>query len=114
MDLPFIMENVYDINSIKCPCGFSRRGLERPENDVATLHVVEISEDAREHYHKNMTEIYFVLEGEGEILLNGEAYPVKPGSTILINAGTRHKARGKLKVVVVVIPPFDSRDEFFD
>lgn len=114
MDVPFIMENVYDINSIKCPCGSSRRGLERPENDVATLHVVEISEDAREHYHKNMTEIYFVLEGKGEILLNGESYPVTPGSTILINAGTRHKARGKLKVVVVVIPPFDSRDEFFD
>ena len=114
MDVPFIIDNVYDLQGVKCPCGFSRRGLERPENDVATLHVVDISEDAREHYHKNMREIYFVLEGDGEILLNGESYPVKPGSTVLINAGTRHKARGRLKVINVVVPPFDPMDEFFD
>jgi len=114
MNLPFIMDNVYDLHAIKCPCGFSRRGLQRPENDVATLHVVEISEDAREHYHKSMSEIYFVLEGTGEILLDGQSYPVKPGSAILIGPGTRHKAKGKLKVIVVVIPPFDPRDEFFE
>jgi len=114
MDVPFIIDNVYDLQGVKCPCGFSRRALARPENDVATLHVVDISEDAREHYHKNMREIYFVLEGEGEILLNGESYPVKPGSTVLINAGTRHKARGRLKVINVVVPPFDPMDEFFD
>lgn len=114
MDRPFIMDNVYELAGVRCPCGFSRRGLERPENDVATLHVVDISEDAREHYHKNMSEIYFVLDGEGEIVLDGENYPVKPGSTVLINAGTRHKARGKLRVIVVVIPPFDPEDEFFD
>lgn len=114
MNVPFIMDDVYGLRGVKCPCGFSRRGLERPENDVATLHIVEISEDAREHYHENLSEIYFVLEGEGEILLNGESYPVRPGSTVLINAGTRHKARGKLKVIVVVIPPYDPQDEFFD
>jgi len=114
MDVPFITDNVYDLEAVKCPCGLARRGLKRPENDVATLHLTEISEDAREHYHKNMCEIYFVLEGEGEIVLNGERHPVKPGSTVLINAGTRHKAVGKLKVIVVVIPPFDPQDEFFD
>jgi len=114
MDGPFIMENIYDLKAVRCPCGFSRRALERPENDVATLHVVDISEDAREHYHKKMKEIYFILEGEGEIVLNGDSYPVKPGSTILINAGTRHKAKGELRVIVVPVPPFDPEDEFFD
>ena len=114
MDVPFVMDNVYELEGVKCPCGFSRRALERPENDVATLHVVDICEDAREHYHKKMTEIYFVLEGEGDVVLNGESYPVKPGTTILINAGTKHKAKGKLKVVVVPIPPFDPEDEFFN
>ncbi len=114
MDVPFIMDNVYELRGVKCPCGFSRRALEKPENDIATLHVVDISEDAKEHYHKNMREIYFVLEGEGELILDGESHPVKPGSTVLINAGTRHKATGKLKVIVVVIPPFDATDEFFD
>lgn len=114
MDAPFIIENVYDVDSVKCPCGSARRALERPDNDVATLHLVDISENAREHYHQNMREIYFVLEGEGEVVLNGESYPVQPGSTVLINAGTRHKARGKLKIINVVIPPFDPEDEFFE
>ena len=114
MNLAFIMDNVYDLRAVECPCGLSRRGLVRAENDVATLHIVEISRDAQEHYHKNMCEIYFVLEGEGEILLNGESHPVKRGSAVLINAGTRHKAVGKLRIVVVAIPPFDPDDEFFD
>lgn len=114
MDVPFIIDNVFDLKGAKCPCGITRRALQRAENNVATFHVVEISEDAQEHYHKGMCEVYFVLEGEGEMLLNGESHAVKPGSVVLINAGTRHRAVGKLKVIVVAIPPFDPQDEFFD
>ena len=38
----------------------------------ASVHLVEISEDARTHYHKRLTEIYVVLEGEGFMELDGE------------------------------------------
>ena len=54
-----------EIEPVECPCGFSRRAFVSPDNPVATIHMVDIAEDARAHYHKKLTEIYLVLEGEG-------------------------------------------------
>jgi mannose-6-phosphate isomerase-like protein (cupin superfamily) len=103
-----------EIEPVPCPCGMSRRAFADPANEVATLHLVEISEDARAHYHEKLTEIYYVLEGEGHIELDGEMVPVRPGSAVLIFPGTRHRAVGKLKVLNVPVPAFDPADEHFD
>jgi mannose-6-phosphate isomerase-like protein (cupin superfamily) len=81
---------------------------------VATLHIVDISQDARAHYHKRLTEIYYILEGSGEMELDGERHPVRPGDAILIKPGCRHRAIGRLKVLNVPIPAFDPADEWFD
>ena len=54
-----------EIEPTACPCGQARRAFAVPENTTATMHLVEISKDSKVHYHKKMTEIYFVLEGEG-------------------------------------------------
>ena len=51
-----------EIDAVKCPCGFSRRGFVNPDNAKATMHVVDVRQDARVHYHKKLTEIYFILE----------------------------------------------------
>jgi len=75
---------------------------------------VDIREDARTHYHKRLTEIYLVLEGEGEIELDGERFPVKPMSAIMIKPGCRHRAIGKMKIINIPIPAFDPEDEWFD
>ena len=74
---------------------------------VASLHIVDISADARTHYHKRLTEIYYILEGEGEMELDGERHPVRPGDAILIKPACRHRAIGKLRVLNVPIPAFD-------
>ncbi len=102
------------IDPVRCPCGFSRRAFATPDNPLATMHVVDIQEDARTHYHKKMTEIYLVLEGEGHMELDGELVPVKPMSSIFIQPGCRHRAIGRLKIVNVAIPAFDEADEWFD
>lgn len=103
-----------EIEAVKCPCGFAKRAFALPDNETATMHVVEIQEDARVHYHKEHTEIYLVLEGQGHMELDGELIPVKPFSTILIKPGCRHRAVGRLRIVNVCIPPFDPTDEWFD
>jgi mannose-6-phosphate isomerase-like protein (cupin superfamily) len=103
-----------EIDPVKCPCGFARRAFASPENSVATMHLVDIQADARAHYHKRMTEIYFVLEGEGQIELDGQFFPVKPMTAIFIKPGCRHRAIGKLKIINVPIPAFDEHDEWFD
>ena len=53
--------------------------------------------DARTHYHKRLTEIYYILEGEGEMELDGERHAVRPGDAILIKPGCRHRAIGQLR-----------------
>lgn len=78
------------------------------------MHLVEISVDARAHYHKRMTEIYYVLEGSGEIELDGERLAIQAGDSILIKPGCRHRAIGELKILNTAIPAFDAADEWFD
>jgi mannose-6-phosphate isomerase-like protein (cupin superfamily) len=102
------------VPGVPCPCGTSRRAFATPENALATTHLVEISADARTHYHKRLTETYVILEGEGFLELDGERIPVKPLSTILIRPGCRHRAVGKMKVLNFVVPAFDPEDEWFD
>jgi len=110
----YLIQQMDEVPPQKCPCGFTRRAFVPPANEVASLHIVEISEDSRLHYHKHMTEIYLVLEGEGHMELNGELVPVKPMTSVLIQPGCRHRAVGKLKVTVIAIPAFDPADEWFD
>ena len=99
---------------VRCPCGFTRRAFATPENQTATIHLVDIQADAQTHYHKKLTEIYLILEGEGCMELDGELFPVKPMTTIFIKPGCRHRAIGKLKIVNIPVPAFDPADEWFD
>ena len=102
------------VPAVPCPCGFSRRGFAAPENTTATIHLVDIQSDARTHYHKKLTEIYLILEGEGFMELDGELFPVKPMTSIFIKPGCRHRAVGKMKIVNIPVPAFDPHDEWFD
>ena len=102
------------IDAVRCPCGWTRRAFVTPDNPVATLHMVDIQQDAQTHYHKKLTEIYLILEGEGYLELDGELVPVKPLSAILIKPGCRHRAIGQLRIVNIPVPAFDPSDEWFD
>ena len=103
-----------EVESTQCPCGTTKRAFVSPENPVATIHIVDISKDSRVHYHKKLTEIYLVLEGEGHMELDGEMVPVKPMTTILIKPGCRHRAVGQMRIVNIPVPAFDPEDEWFD
>jgi mannose-6-phosphate isomerase-like protein (cupin superfamily) len=99
---------------VPCPCGQSRRAFAGGTEAVATLHLVDISIDAKTHYHKKLTEIYLILEGSGFMELDGERIPVQPMTAIYIHPGCRHRAVGKMKIINIPIPAFDPDDEWFD
>lgn len=101
---------------IPCPCGTARRAFASLPDAPASVHQVEISIDARTHYHRRQTEIYYFLEcGEGaQMELDGRLHPVRPGMCVLIRPLTRHRAVGKMRILNLVIPPFDPDDEWFD
>ena len=39
---------------------------------------------------------------------------VRPGQCVMIPPGTRHRAVGRMKVLIVVLPKFDPEDEWLD
>ena len=97
-----------------CPCGQARRAFAGEAGAAASVHLVDISLDARTHYHKRMTEIYLVLEGEGHLELDGERVPVKPMTAVYIKPGCRHRAVGKMRIINIPVPAFDPADEYED
>lgn len=101
-----------EIPPVACPCGQARRAFGDPDNTLATVHLTDISKDSRAHYHKRMTEIYIVLEGEGVLEADGKSYPLKPLTTVMIPPGCVHRAVGNLRILNVPMPPFDPADEF--
>lgn len=110
----YLVSQLDEVAPVTCPCGQARRAFAVPENTTATLHMVDIAEDSRTHYHKKMTEIYLVLEGEGHIELDGEIFPLKPMTSVMIKPGCRHRAVGRLRIINIPIPAFDPEDEWFD
>jgi len=110
----YFIAQLDQVPPVRCPCGFARRAFAEAADNVASLHVVDIEQDSRAHYHKRMTEIYLVLEGEGQMELDGKRVPVKPMTAIYIRPGCRHRAIGKLRIVNIPVPAFDEADEWFD
>ena len=102
------------IPTVQCPCGHTRRAFADEPNGVATVHLLDVSIDARVHYHKKLVEVYIVLDGEGYLELDGDRVPLKPMTAVYIKPGCRHRAVGKLKIINLVVPPFDEHDEWFD
>lgn len=103
-----------EIPGVPCPCGTARRAFTELPNPLLSAHLVEISETARLHYHKRLTETYVVIEGEGFLEVDGDRIPLRPLTTVTIRPGCRHRAVGKLKLLNFVVPAFDPEDEWFD
>lgn len=61
-----------------------------------------------EHRHTRTEELYFIVSGEGELVLNGVTHRVRPGHLIANGLGTRHCFRnpGKEDLNWLVIEVF--------
>ena len=99
---------------VPCPCGTARRAFGNVPEFPATIHLTEIKADAALHYHRLLTETYYILECEpdAKMQLDDEFISLQPGRCILIPPGVRHRAIGQMKVLIFVIPKFDPEDEF--
>ena len=110
----FSLVELTTLKPTACPCGTTRRAFVDDPGKFSSIHLVEIRKDSKVHYHKRHTEIYYVLDGDGIMELDGEEFPVKPGVAILIRPGCRHRAVGKMRILNMVAPAFNHKDEWFD
>lgn len=95
-------------------CGWRDRLIsheDAPLHPAAWAHAVDI-DGAKLHYHKVATELYYVLEGEGTVNVDGEEHEVHKGSLVHIPPGVVHGAKGKMRVLVVGIPDIADGDYF--
>jgi mannose-6-phosphate isomerase-like protein (cupin superfamily) len=113
---PYEVVDFDSLPGINCPCGIARRALLETGDFPGTIHRTEISLEARAHYHKRLTETYYFLrcEEDARMQLDNDIVPVKPGMCILIRPGVRHRAIGRMSVLIIVVPKFDPSDEWFD
>ena len=97
-----------------CPCGTARRAFMEVADYPGTIHVTDIELDNQLHYHKRLTETYYFLECQpgAKMQLDDQQIDVHPGICIVIWPGTRHRAIGNMKVLIVVFPKFDPADEW--
>jgi len=110
----FAIAQLDALPAVGCPCGQARRAFAELPGALATVHLVDIKADTERHHHQRTTEIYVVLEGEGELELDGVRVPVKPLTAVYIQPGCRHRAVGRLRLLNIPMPPFDPADEFID
>ena len=77
---------------------------------------LEPGQATERHYHAETEELYVLLEGTGEMEVDGDRREVGPGDAILIPAGAWHQisagAEG-LRFLCCCAPPYRHEDTFF-
>ena len=89
---------------VPCPGGQSEQFFTAKDEGALGLHRTTIS-DAKPHFHAVMSEVYYVLEGNGVIWLDGVRHEVGPGTAIQIPPGVVHHGEGVYQVIGVYDHP---------
>lgn len=84
-------------------CGQIRPLIEASDGAAAEVHYVEI-DNAKLHYHARTDEVYYIVDGQGTMVLDGDVIEVHKGVVVYVPRGVKHKAVGKLTVLTVCIP----------
>ncbi len=106
-----IIRRLADTDPVLCPCGQAFRIMTKADGGPASFHIVRIEGRATKHRHRKLTEMYYCMEGHGQIELDDELHDFSPGTVVLIPPGVAHAARGSVTIVNVVMPPFEADDE---
>ena len=95
--------------------------LDRSNAPVAHQSLAEATIEAGEatvrHHHRASEEIYYLVEGAGEMEIDGERTRVAAGDAILIPPGAWHEIRAgeaPLRFLCCCAPPYSDEDTFFD
>lgn len=111
----YLVRRQQEAPTVPCPCGQSTRIVTRADVPGCNLHVTFI-QDSVKHYHKNCTEVYYILEGEGKMELNADVVDVAPGTVIYIEPNTPHRlwSQAGVSTIVFGFPALEPEDEYFD
>lgn len=96
---------------IQDACGTIRE-LYSSEN--LSLAYINLTGQAKKHKHSVMEEIYFVVKGEGNLIIGKDKYSIEQGDTISIPKETYHfletEKDSELEVLVITHPKYSNED----
>ena len=108
----YFVRYLEDIVPVPCYCGSSTRILPAADGCPVNVHITHIT-DSRKHYHRDCTEVYYILEGQGTLELGEESFALRPGALAYIPAGVAHRGYGDFRALIVGLPPLQPGDELF-
>lgn len=101
---------IKDTQPLSTPCGLIYELPSRPERPQESLAIADMRSlpFMQPHYHPE-TEVYFVLQGTGIIVIGGKQELLQPHSVSIIPSNVAHFVIPLQDLVIAVVntPPFD-------
>ena len=113
--MPYIVRKVQDSDPKEITCGLMRKLTDVEDfKDMDFVHVT-IKDSTKRHYHKKLTEVYYVLKGSIDVEIDGKTEHLEKGHMIMIFPNTNHKAwktsKEDAEILVACCPPWAEEDE---
>jgi quercetin dioxygenase-like cupin family protein len=101
MDHPTVIDPL--AHAVSRPDKMGKATLFSSERLLVGLNTFEPGQQHPLHTHDDMDKLYVALEGEGELLLEGRALPLREGQVVIAPRGVPHGVRntGALRLVVL-------------
>ncbi|MBM4086658.1 MAG: cupin domain-containing protein [Planctomycetes bacterium] len=109
----YVVRRPTDVREERSTCGFRRRLLKADEFPDLSISLLNLH-NAKLHHHNRTTEFYYVIEGKGQLELDGERVDVEPGVLARINPPTRHRALGDFTALILCSPAWTTEDNIVD
>jgi len=109
----YIIRRLSDVETERGVCGWRKTLVTHDDTPVANVSHLRI-DDSRYHYHKEMTEFYYVLSGGGTITLDGEKKAITQGDLVVIKPGVWHTSDGEMDVLILGVPAGERTDVWFE
>ena len=73
----------------------------------------KLGDDVKLGFDEESDVAYYVLEGEGECVINGKKYHLKKGDCVFYPKGTKYKHLKGLTLLAIAAPPFDRKKRVY-
>ncbi len=116
--LPSIAFSQENINTFQTDPDYENIAIHKLYSDsLSTGFIIWVKNGVKAHVHKYHSESIYVIEGEGEMVLDGKPIPLLPGVFVSIPIGMVHSVTVSselpIKVLSVQSPEFFGKDRFF-
>ena len=101
------------------PPGEKAQAIRIGGDATATLFVARFAQGAevKPHFHKTHTEVLYVIEGTGRMIIDGKEIDIKPGSILMNPMGKVHSMKntgsGEIVFLQIFTPEWKEPDRVF-